>query len=78
MVYPNPVNDYLQIIAPQSGKLSYELLDAVGRMVYKNENNAIKNIPISINTKTFSNGTYFIKINQDGKTYSQKITIKHN
>jgi hypothetical protein len=78
MVYPNPVNDLLQIIAPQSGKIAYELIDAVGKTVYKNENNAIKNIPISINTKSFSSGTYFIKINQNGKSYSQKITIKHN
>ncbi|MEO6303129.1 MAG: ASPIC/UnbV domain-containing protein, partial [Bacteroidia bacterium] len=69
MVFPNPVNDVLNIKAFNEGKYDYKIIASFGETVLngKTEGNT------TINILELKAGIYFMRINSDAKNYSYKI-----
>ncbi|HVZ96874.1 MAG TPA: T9SS type A sorting domain-containing protein, partial [Chitinophagaceae bacterium] len=76
LVYPNPANAAIEVIAPvkNKGKSSIILYDATGRQI-------ISLIPQTgtnrINTWPLPAGIYILNILNDGITTAEKIIIQH-
>lgn len=74
-VWPNPVIDVLNVIAPDSNgveTISYTVYDITGKLISKGlkENN----LPIEIPVSELSKGVYFLEIQSNGlKTSTQKF-----
>jgi len=76
VVYPNPANNTIQVIAPYgiSGNCTIELLDATGRKLMGAEMNTSS---IEINTTTIPDGSYLLRINHADNISTQKVLIIH-
>ena len=71
-VYPNPVSNELIIeIEGNSDKLDFEILNAIGQVVFKG--NFIEKT--TVHTTNFAPGVYLIKL-ENGKTFEFKKIIK--
>ncbi len=71
-VYPNPVSNELIIeINGNTEKTNFEILNAIGQIVFKG--NLIERTIVNIST--FSNGLYMIKF-ENGKTFEFKKIVK--
>lgn len=66
-VYPNPVNNILNIQTQSTGNI--QVFDVSGRTIYT----ATINLNDEIDFSGFQNGVYFLKFSSEGKTSSQKI-----
>ena len=76
IIFPNPANNYITITAPTNGagKTQIILYDAVGRQLnIKIMSSAIEDI----NTTSLPDGTYVLKISNNGSVTTQKILIIH-
>ena len=75
-IYPNPVNNYLNInaITTTVDMLSVEMFDAVGKRVYIWKD---KTSHVIINTSGMANGIYLLKIKKDNTEAFKKVFIKH-
>ncbi len=71
MVYPNPVSNELFITANGNDNVGFEILNAMGRIVYKG---SLVNKTM-VETSAFANGVYVIKLD-NGKTFEFKKIIK--
>lgn len=73
-VYPNPVNEILTIKGLEQNKVSIQIFDVSGKLVYHNKLNVNQN-KIEIPVSHLEKGIYFMKIfNQFGKfIHSEKI-----
>jgi hypothetical protein len=85
-VYPNPVsaNTVIEYRVAQAGKVVVSVLDITGKQiavlhdgirvagVYKT---GINNSGFS--TKTLTNGTYFLRLQTNGKTMLQQFVVQH-
>ena len=64
-LFPNPATSRLSIVidAPQKDNISFEVLDAVGRLI-KVQRNAVEagSNTIQLNVSSLAMGTYFIKV----------------
>ena len=76
IVYPNPANNALQIVASGNinGEIIIELFDAVGRKMFSKQ---MSNSTEDINTSRLSNGAYVLKISANGKVETQKVLVVH-
>ena len=63
VVYPNPVNDYLEIKTDNQGKLSCRILDMSGKLVSETKLNETER---TINTSRLTAGIYFLEIVTEG------------
>ena len=71
-VYPNPVSNELIIeIEGNNGKLNFEILNAIGQVVFKG--NLVGKT--TVQTSNFAPGVYLIKL-ENGKTFEFKKIIK--
>ena len=58
-LFPNPLTDNLNIInLSNSENMKIKIVDIHGKVIYQNNN-----VPNSINTSNWSNGLYFVQIN---------------
>ena len=76
IIFPNPASNYITITSPTNGvgKTQIILYDAVGRQLnIKIMSSAIEDI----NTTSLPDGTYVLKINNNGSVTTQKILIIH-
>jgi hypothetical protein len=75
-LYPNPLIEDRLTIESNKDFLSIEILDVVGKTVYKeNFEDGISHI--SIGFKEFNKGLYIVKINFEGKKYyTEKLLVK--
>lgn len=75
-IFPNPAKSFINISSNNlNNKIhSIYITDVQGRKVLE-ENNLTSNA-IMVNTETFANGTYFIKIETEKGTIAKKITIR--
>jgi uncharacterized surface protein with fasciclin (FAS1) repeats len=75
-IYPNPSNEFIQVsFTHELGQNTHiQLYDMTGKIV--NEMDAQQQIN-QINTSNLSNGTYFVRINSENKSYFQKVIIVH-
>jgi N-acetylneuraminic acid mutarotase len=74
IVYPNPAPESVQINA--SEKIENAVLtDAAGKIIYEAQN--IKSDIFSMETKSFDNGIYFLRISSKQNTATQKLIVSH-
>jgi hypothetical protein len=66
MVYPNPANDVLNIVA--NGSVEYQLINSVGQVVMSGNVEGSAHI----NVNDLNSGVYFLKVNEN----VQKVVIK--
>ncbi len=76
VIYPNPANNYIAISATSAaaGKTVIELYDATGRKLLEQTMLASSE---SINTTQYPQGTYLLKLLQDGTVVTKKVVIQH-
>ena len=77
-IFPNPANELLNVVFKNKNNLPWqvELMDKLGRVIYKKENILDNNITISLEEKTLSTGIYFIQIKmEDGSSWSGKVFL---
>lgn len=79
-VYPNPASDNISINLElkETSNLLIDVTDITGKQVAiisDEKQNGI--ITKQFNTATLPNGNYFVRINANGKTATQKLTVTH-
>ena len=73
-IYPNPVTDILFINTNFNQTFDIEIFNTMGKLVYKRNNIETNNLKIDV--RDFYSGIYFIKINTEKNTKTNKIIIK--
>ncbi|MBT4967969.1 MAG: T9SS type A sorting domain-containing protein, partial [Bacteroidetes bacterium] len=77
-LFPNPCDDYLtvRIEDGQSAACSYHLFDLMGKKV--NCSIVQKGISeITFNTSKLASGSYFLLLEQQGRSFYQKVLVVH-
>ena len=64
-VSPNPFNSTLNITFENPVNGTIELIDVIGKVVYKSNINSANYMKLHINPSDFSNGIYYLKISGD-------------
>ncbi|MEZ5082614.1 MAG: T9SS type A sorting domain-containing protein [Bacteroidales bacterium] len=72
MIYPNPAFNSLNVKA-DTEILSVELINMMGQQITRLEVNGEST---QINTNGFEAGVYILKVDLNGKTYTQRVTLK--
>ena len=80
--YPNPVNDVLNVSYTkiQSAIINFTIVDALGKVVLKVEDNSSSSTEKSIksiNVSTLNNGNYFLKISSEIIAESIPFVVSH-
>ncbi|MEO7119455.1 MAG: T9SS type A sorting domain-containing protein, partial [Ginsengibacter sp.] len=77
IIFPNPANDLITISSPPNGagKTKIELYDAIGRQLISK---IITNSTDELNTASLPDGTYVLKIENNGSLSTRKILIMHH
>jgi hypothetical protein len=80
--YPNPVNNVLNIsyIKNQSSLINFTIVDVLGKVVLKAEDNSsssTEKLIKSINVSTLNNGNYFLKISSESVVESMPFVVSH-
>ena len=70
-VYPNPVNDVLNISSTSHEFVSYELYDIQGRLIKKQALSSLNNF--TINTSYLSKGLYLLNLSSSQGNFVKKI-----
>ncbi|PLW94147.1 MAG: hypothetical protein C0592_03925 [Marinilabiliales bacterium] len=70
-IYPNPANDYVNIISDGSGY--YEILNIAGQVVLSGQISAKLQ---TINTSDLNSGMYLIRVNNNNESSLQKLIIQ--
>ena len=72
-IYPNPTSDYLSINSITNNPYQIHLFDTNGKLI-------LEKVDLQQNTRidihNFPSGIYFIQIQQEGNTYTEKIIIQ--
>lgn len=76
-IFPNPSNGELNIQFINSGLASYAIVNVLGEHVAKGTINAKQNEIYKVDVSSIAQGFYFVKMQQDGKSYSQTLQIQH-
>ena len=72
-IYPNPVNDFINIKFENNARALAQLLDATGRLVISQQLNDLNNsIPVS----GLAAGVYQLQLTKDGVNYQQRIVVQ--
>ena len=71
IIYPNPINDYLNISNPDQKILNYEVYDVTGKLIIKENKSANSAIEIKLNS--IEKGVYILKIKEDNRERNFKI-----
>ena len=78
-IYPNPVNNmaYMSFNLNCKKNVSINIYNSLGKIVYNMSNKILKNgaNTIEINTSQFTDGIYYVNINNNGKNYQHKIAV---
>lgn len=75
VIYPNPAGNYIGISAPYNfGKAEIILYDAIGRKIIEKEMNTST---MQLNTSRLPDGSYVLKIINNGVVKADKILIAH-
>ncbi|MCC6700853.1 MAG: T9SS type A sorting domain-containing protein, partial [Fluviicola sp.] len=76
-IYPNPANNQINVAWNNLSMVSIELFDALGHQLLENTIDSKAITQLEIPTSNFSNGVYFIKVNQQYGAKTYKIVIEH-
>lgn len=75
-IFPNPSCGDVKLISESSmPNQLITITDVTGKEVYKEILNIIKNVPIALNLKSISKGTYFLHTIFEGNNINQKLII---
>jgi hypothetical protein len=78
-LYPNPTNSITNVSysLAKNSTVSVSVVDLTGKVVYAatEGNKAAGNNQLKIETTDLANGAYFINLNVDGKTITQKLSV---
>ena len=72
-IFPNPVESVLTVNLANSESANITITDALGKVVL---NQRLEGQNNTVNTADFTNGIYFVKVNQNNQVYTQKIIKK--
>ncbi len=74
-IYPNPAQDNIHVSFAENSKsaVQIEIVDSLGQIVYSQEY-PTSNL-VSIDTKNFAKGIYFLTVDQNQNKQTQKIVI---
>lgn len=78
-LFPNPVNDVLQInlSLSKAQSITIEMVDVSGRVLYtRAKNAAVGDVNEKVDVRNFPKGTYLIKINGENVSETKKIVIE--
>lgn len=72
-IYPNPVNDYLNIASSDATNININIYSVSGKLVYNSyeENTSL----VKINTTDLENGIYFVEIIINEEKSIQKVSV---
>jgi blue copper oxidase len=71
-VFPNPTNNFLNVIATDNRNFSLTIFNTLGKNIYSAQ--ATSNLKLE--TSNFPIGIYFIQINSNNKIFTKKILIQ--
>lgn len=77
-LYPNPTKGNMQVslsLQEPSKKVSYTIIDGLGRFVSKEVHNNVTEDNFSLNTSGLAAGNYFLVVNTDSKVFSRTFTV---
>ncbi len=74
-ISPNPTSEFLNCTFETSINRKFSIVNALGKIVKHWESNNQKE---TIDVKNFSNGIYFLKVEEDNRNYSQKFIIRRD
>lgn len=69
-IYPNPAADFIRLELPAASAFRYEIMDITGRILQKGEGQHPE-----IRLNGLSNGLHFIRIEQAGQVFTEKLLI---
>jgi hypothetical protein len=73
-VYPNPASDKINVnLSKINGTASVHIIDLQGRTVFQSSYDGDKLVAIPVST--ISNGMYFVRIQSEQGTVTEKISI---
>jgi hypothetical protein len=73
-LYPNPTKESVNIVLPQTGETSYEILNSVGQVYLNKQINADQR-RINVSTTSLNPGIYYVRVYQQGQMSVKKLTI---
>ena len=74
-IHPNPAKEEITITTSSDGVfVSYEILDALGEIVLKD--NLLKENSFRINIDQLKTGIYFVRLSENGEISTQKLIVK--
>jgi hypothetical protein len=74
-LYPNPANSAFEVYTNAIGDYTISMIDITGRLVYTSE--IVQNNKGIIDVSQLQNGIYFVQVNGNGHTTTQKIIVRH-
>lgn len=72
-IFPNPVEGELKVNLANNEMANITITDALGKVVHSQRLEHQNN---TVSTADFTNGIYFVKVNQNNQVYTQKIIKK--
>ena len=79
-VFPNPANNNVSINLDlkEASNLLLDVTDVTGKQVtIISEEKETGSVTKQLNTATLPNGNYFVRLQVNGKTATQKLTVSH-
>jgi hypothetical protein len=76
-IYPNPATDKINLnieLTNTSKEVNVEITDMTGKVVYTTTLKNVLNNKYSINTSSFANGMYIVKVSTDNDAIARKFT----
>lgn len=77
-LYPNPAKESLNVslsLVSPSKKVTYTILDGLGRFVSKEVHNNVSNDNFAMNTSKLASGNYYLIVNTDNKVFSRTFNV---
>lgn len=77
-VYPNPTTDVINVklsLLDNASKAYIRIIDAVGRTMYKTEKENVQNETMSLSTKGFAPGNYYVVVMANGYGLTKPFTV---
>jgi hypothetical protein len=75
IIYPNPANQEVNMVLPESGELVYTLTNSLGAVLSQDKFTALQHVPLRIPVNDVANGFYFLKLTLNGKQSIHKVMI---